>query len=302
MKKKTHTEYVQELSIKNPNLEVIGIYIDAKTKIQHRCKKHNIIWDISPSNALKGQGCEKCKYEKMRDNQLKTHEQYLEEVIMKNPHVLVIETYVGASIPILHKCKYCGKEWHIRPSDVLEGKGCRECSCKRFGVKIRKSHIQYIDDLSKVNINIEPIEEYINTDTNILHQCKICGHRWSIKPNHTLLGHGCPMCNESRGERCVSLWLQKYNFKYIPQYKFDDCRDKLPLPFDFYLPQYNICIEYDGEQHFKSKDWFGGKETFNVLQHHDNLKNDYCKNHNITLLRISYQQDIEEELNKFLLI
>ena len=167
---------------------------------------------------------------------------------------------------------------------------------------MRKTHSQYIDDLSKVNINIEPIEEYINTDTPILHQCKLCGHLWHIKPNHTLSGHGCPICNESRGEKCIALWLQEHGLQYITQYKFHECRDKLPLPFDFYLPQYNICVEYDGEQHFKPKDWFGGEDAFNVLRYHDEIKNNYCRENKITLIRIAYNQNIIEELNKILLI
>ena len=302
MNKKTHKEYIEELSVKNSNLEVIGIYSDAKTKIQHRCRKHNVTWDISPSNALKGQGCVECKYEKMRNNQLKSHEQYLIEVKKSNPHVIVIEKYVGTVTPILHKCKYCGKEWKICPRDVLVGKSCRECSCKRHSNQMRKSQEQYVKELFNVNPNIEVVAKYINTDTPILHKCKLCGHLWNVKPNHTLSGHGCPVCNESRGERCITLWLNEHKFQYITQYKFQECRDKLPLPFDFYLPQHNICIEYDGEQHFKSKDWFGGQESFNVLRYHDDLKNNYCDNHNITLLRISYKQNIEEELNKFLLI
>lgn len=369
MHKKTHEEYVRELAIKNPNLEVIGMYIDAKTKIKHRCKKHNVIWDISPSNALKNQGCVKCKYEKLSSNQLKSHEQYLKEVVEKNPHVLVLGTYIGANKRILHKCKYCGKEWFICPSDILEEKSCRECACKRFGAKVRKLHTQYVDELFNINPNIEPIEDYINTDTSILHRCKICRHIWSIKPNHTLRGHGCPICgfksmadskrkpqeqyiqelfyvnpsievigeyvnyttpllhrckkcgneweakpmhtmrghgctscNESHGERGISVWLDNNMIEYIPQYRFDDCRDRYPLPFDFYLPQHNICIEYNGRQHYESIDFFGGEDAFKVRQQHDNIKKNYCQNNDISLLCISYQQDIKEELNKFLLI
>lgn len=302
MNRKTHEEYVTELAIVNYNLEVIGRYIDAKTQITHQCKKHNVIWDISPSNALKGQGCQKCKYEKMRDKQIKPHEQYLLEVSIKNQHIIVLGRYAGASTPILHKCKYCGKEWPICPSDVLRGKGCRECSCKRWGLKARKTHLQYEEDLHKINPHIEPIEDYINTDTVILHKCKVCEHIWPIKPNHTLAGHGCPVCDQSHGEREITQWLKNHFIDYIPQYKFNDCRDKLPLPFDFYLPEYNMCVEYDGLQHFEPIDWFGGEESLKATQYHDNIKTNYCKEKKITLIRIAYNQSVAEELNKFLLI
>jgi predicted nucleic acid-binding Zn-ribbon protein len=369
MKKKTREEYSIELSIKNPNLDVVGEYVDAKTKIQHRCKKHNIAWEISPSNALKGQGCNYCRYEKIGDKLSKSHEQYVIEAADKNPHVIVLEKYINATTPILHKCVYCEKEWHICPSDVLAGKGCRECSCERSGLYRRKSHQQYINDLAAVNSDIEPIEEYINTDTAILHRCKVCEHIWSIKPNHTLSGHGCPLCgfkynadlrrkphdeyvqelsivnqdievveeyvnfntrilhkckacghiwpidpshtlrgqgcpicNQSHGEREIAQWLDRHLIEHIPQYKFDDCRDKSRLPFDFYLPDRNMCIEYDGLQHFEPIDWFGGEKSFKITQHHDNIKTNYCKDNNIALLRIAYNQNVIEQLNKFLLI
>ena len=77
MKKKTHEEYVKELAIKNPNVEVVGEYIDAKTKIAHRCKIHNDVWDISPTNALHGYGCPQCRSQKITESKLHTHEWYI---------------------------------------------------------------------------------------------------------------------------------------------------------------------------------------------------------------------------------
>lgn len=78
--------------------------------------------------------------------------------------------------------------------------------------------------------------------------------------------------------------------------------DIRPLPFDFYLPEYNICIEYDGEQHNRSVKHFGGDKAFYTRIKHDNIKNEYCKNNGISLLRIPYFKNIEEELNNFLFI
>ena len=115
-------------------------------------------------------------------------------------------------------------------------------------------------------------------------------------------GHGCTVCNESHGEREIIQWLDNNSIEYIPQYRFNDCRDKYPLPFDFYLPQHNVCIEYNGRQHYEPVEFFGGNEDFKIRQIHDRMKMDYCESSGIDLLCISYQQDIGEELNKFLLI
>ena len=80
------------------------------------------------------------------------------------------------------------------------------------------------------------------------------------------------------------------NILYEREKQFKDCRDKQVLPFDFYLPDYNLCIEYDGEQHFKEVKWFGGKEGFEKRVKHDNMKNKYCEDNNINLLRIPYTE------------
>ena len=100
------------------------------------------------------------------------------------------------------------------------------------------------------------------------------------------------------------MWLDKNNIFYEPQMRFDDCCDIKTLPFDFYIPSLKIAIEYDGKQHFEPIEYFGGKESFEILQKHDAIKNEYCKNNGISLLRIPYYKynNIEEELNNFLFI
>ena len=69
---------------------------------------------------------------------------------------------------------------------------------------------------------------------------------------------------------------------------FTNCRDKKVLPFDFYLPQYNLCIEYDGEQHFDIKHSFRDEDSFWNTVLHDAIKNSFCEDNNITLLRIPF--------------
>ena len=84
--------------------------------------------------------------------------------------------------------------------------------------------------------------------------------------------------------------MEKYNVVFIPQKRFDDCRRIYPLPFDFYLPSYNTIIEYDGEGHYYPVDFKGhdGTETFQRTAKNDKIKNEYCKNNNINLIRIPY--------------
>ena len=128
-------------------------------------------------------------------------------------------------------------------------------------------------------------------------------------PQEILYGRGCPNCskNISLSENIIQNILEDNNIAYIKQFCFTDCRDKAPLPFDFYLPEYNICIEYDGEQHYRPVN-FGGidderaKENFILTQQHDEIKNAYCKNNNIDLIRIPYweKKNIKECLSNSL--
>jgi len=105
------------------------------------------------------------------------------------------------------------------------------------------------------------------------------------------------MSRRSMGERTIYNWLKTNNIEFESEKRFSDCRNIRPLPFDFYLLDHNVLIEFDGKQHFKPF-WFGHFTTpdfrtkmklqFTKIQYHDSIKNDYCLNKNIELIRIPY--------------
>lgn len=102
-------------------------------------------------------------------------------------------------------------------------------------------------------------------------------------------------CLKSHGELIISELLTKLNINFIRQYTFNNCRsdNNCLLYFDFYLPDYNCCIEYDGEQHFfyRNSGW-NTKENYELTQRRDEIKNQYCKDNNIQLIRIPYYHKI----------
>ena len=104
----------------------------------------------------------------------------------------------------------------------------------------------------------------------------------------------------SKGENTIWNWLNYNKIKFEFQKRFSDCKDKKSLPFDFYLPDYNLCIEYQGKQHYEPINYFGGLEKFTYQQYHDELKKEYCEEKGISLLCIPYDKNIEEELDNFL--
>ena len=141
--------------------------------------------------------------------------------------------------------------------------------------------------------------EYINNKTKIKIICKEHGV-FEQSPSHHLNGVNCPICNLSKGEIEIINYLKVNNTTYISQKRFKDCKYKKTLPFDFYLPNKNICIEYDGEQHYQIKEHWGGEKEFKTIQIKDNIKTKYCKDNNIKLIRISYYEinEIQKILTK----
>lgn len=287
---KSNKRYVEELSKINPNIEAIEPYIQARIKIMHRCKKCGYEWLVAPDSILHGKGCPRCA-----KNIKKTHTEYVEELCLVNPNIEVVGTYINSCTKILHKCKIDGYEWFVTPNDiVISGHGCPKCS----GV-LKPTQQEYIDKVRTINKEIEVVGGYITRDTKILHKCKKCGNEWSITPSHILGGRECPKCNGSYGERKIDKYLTEHNIEFIFQHKFPNCKNQQPLPFDFYLPTYNACIEYDGIQHFEPVEIFGGTEAFEYTKNNDAIKNQYCKDNKITLLRIKYDKDIFLVLDNF---
>ena len=301
-RKITHDKYVVELLIKNPNIVAIDTYVGMKTQIMHRCLVHDVTWETTPERVLYGGGCPECKRDKIKNACVKSHQQYIQEVKEVNQDIDVIETYVNSKTPIEHYCKKHNVFWNAMPYNILYGCGCPECGKEKSTNSRTKTHKEYVMEIDIINPDIEVIGEYVNAHTPILHRCKIDNCEWMALPANIVKGSGCPECNASHGEKQICKWLNDNKVQYLSQHTFDDCRNKKLLPFDFYLPDYNICIEYDGEQHFRPIDYFGGENGFKQRQRNDQIKTQYCKNNNINLLRIPYFKNIEEELEKFLFI
>jgi hypothetical protein len=105
-----------------------------------------------------------------------------------------------------------------------------------------------------------------------------------------LEGHGCSACNESQGEKAVAMRLTRNNVIHMREYRFKDCKHKRSLPFDFYLPEYHACIEFQGGQHYFPVELYGGESALNTTQRRDQIKANYCQTNNIPLLIIPYTE------------
>lgn len=280
-KKKSQEEYENEVKIINPNIKVIENYKGNKYSILHKCKIDGYEWYALPSNILRGHGCPKCY-----GNISYTQEEYIAKVYKINPNIQVLGRYIKNNISILHKCLIDNYEWMAKPNNILNGTGCPKCAGT-----IKKSQEEYISQVNKVNRMIKVLGEYVNQNTKISHQCLKCNHIWEATPSNILSGRGCPVCHESKGEKKCKEIFDKYNIKYISQYTFNDLIGdyNILLKFDFGILNNNnelqILIEYDGDFHFRK---VYKTQKFELQQKYDKMKNQYCKYHNIKLIRISY--------------
>ena len=190
-------------------------------------------------------------------------------------------------------CKIHG-HWKQKPAITIGRRcGCPKCggftdtvefikkSLKIHGHKYNYSKVIYKTDLKKVILICKQHGEFKQRPKDHLQKC------------------GCPKCQESKGETNIRIFLEENNINYIQQFKFKDCVFKKQLPFDFYLPDFNICIEYDGKQHFEESSFFG-KKSFDDTKRNDLIKTNYCKINSINLIRIRFDENIKTKLKEII--
>ena len=182
-------------------------------------------------------------------------------------------------------------EQEMRLANFLNGRKCPECNYDQHRTDYQLSQDEIIKRVKECNGKLLNPEDYINNSVNNLKfECSNCGEVFYSSLQH-FLQHGgrlCKACSKTKsvGEARIQSFLDNHNICYEPEKWFPDCRDIKPLPFDFYLPDYNMMIEFDGEQHFRNKGYF--KHSVEQINAHDEIKNNYCKEKGITMLRIPY--------------
>jgi len=291
MKKLTTEEFIEKSKLIHGDRYDYSLvdYINNRTKVKIICKKHGEFKQNAASH-LSGFNCPDCYF----DSKILTTEEFIEKSklihIDKYNYSLVNYKHNRSKIKII--CNKCYETFEQRPYLHLNGYGCQKCGNVKLTTEefIEKSKLIHGDkyDYSLVN--------YINSQKQVKIICKKCGEIFEQKPNYHLCNHGCQNCFSSKGEIKIKLLLEDININYQTQKSFKNCINIKPLRFDFFLPDYNVCIEYDGKQHYISVNRFGGDKNFKLTQLRDNIKNKYCKENNIRLIRIRYDENIEERL------
>jgi ferredoxin-like protein FixX len=206
--------------------------------------------------------------------------------------------YIDSKTKIIIICPFHGIFFQI-PNDHLSKKGCKECGTINSAEKRSSSKIDFTEKAKIIHgdkYNYFKVK-YKRTYIKIEIICKKHGSFFQTPHKH-LAGRGCPKCSSSKGEEQIRNYLIKNSIVFEEQKRFKECRDVLPLPFDFFIPDYNTLIEYDGELHFYKSRRVNGPLKLNKTILHDKIKNNFCIKNRIKLIRISF--DLKENVGDIL--
>ena len=192
-------------------------------------------------------------------------------------------------------------EWQATVSSRSEGHNCPFCARKQICVcnslaKLRPGVAAEWHPFKNKNLTPELVA--INSHKKAWWKCAKKSHQWKTTIRYRTrinIGTNCPLCSSSKGEKMVKEILDRRQISYIAQYRIGP-RDSNPLRIDFYLPDHNLAIEFDGMQHFEPVDFFGGEEGFQRRRLLDLTKDIYCVRRKIHILRLHYL-DLEDMEN-----
>jgi predicted nucleic acid-binding Zn-ribbon protein len=291
--KKTDTQFKKEVfDLVGNEYTFLDPYVNVRTKIRVKHNRCSNIYTVTPNSFLRGHRCPFCF-----GNIKKTNEQLKQEIynLVGNEYDF-LDVYVNDRTKLRVKHTACGRIYKVSPNKFFNGTRCPYCS-----ITANKTNDQFKKEIyDLVGTEYVFLDSYVNAGTRLRVKHTTCGHIYEVTPSHFLNGSRCAFCNMPKEEKIITKILDDLDINYDIQKTFDDLRDDRLLSYDFYLPDQAILIEYQGQQHYEPVDHFGGTDRFKLQQKHDQMKLDYAKKHNYTLIAVPYTKDTFSEIKKYL--
>lgn len=272
-------------------------YTGCKNKVCIICKEHGEFWQTPDNHVNSKHGCPKCA-----NNINLTTEEFIQKakIIHGSKYDYSNVSYLNNHTGVIINCPIHGSFIQL-PLNHLKGEGCYECGRIRTNESKKVPVLESIEKAKLIHGNLYDYSKvtYNKVSDKVIIICPIHGEFQQTMNNH-LNGQGCPHCLQSKGEKLITNWLNDRNITYISQYKIDiDFQiNKSGTAFiDFYLPDYNCFIEYNGEQHYIAKERFGGDLEFQRQCKRDTYVRNYCNKHKIKLIEIKYDENVNNKLN-----
>ena len=276
------------------------IYVDRETPTTLICNKCKEEFKIKPRNLYDKKlvnPCPSCRKLDFSNKKRLTTKKFINKAksIHGDKFDYIESEYRNCFTSIKIWCNKCKNFFYQKPKDHLTGSGCQKCKNNSISERRRSTKENFVN-LSR-NIHKEDYSyensAYIDSRTKIEVKCNSCGRLFKIRPDAHISGGGCICKTESIGEKIVKNFLTNKKVDFERNKRFKECRRKRTLSFDFYLPKFNVLIEYDGRQHFAP--FFNerispknAKKILELQKESDKIKTEFARSRGITLVRIKY--------------
>ena len=275
----------------NASLREPLLYIGSDhTRLKLICNIDGHEWETVYHNFVNNKtGCAKCNGKFLSKEDIENNiNRRLKEInaTLTKPYI-----HINNESMVSLKCNIDDHEWKSKYTNfVSSNKGCAKCAGVLKYTQ-EEAEEQILERCNIMNYKLVKPFIYLTSQTTIIElECNDCEYTWNTTHSSFMAKHGCPRCSASKGEIEIEKILKEKKISYITEKTFKECKDVGFLKFDFYLPEKNICIEYDGIQHFEFFDFFGGEKGLKTQQKRDKIKTKYCIDYNIELIRIPYNQ------------
>ena len=303
----TQESIVLKLQELHPNLDFSQfIFTSVNNKSIIVCSIHGPR-EMKVMNLLRGSSCKLCRPQSQKRTPAQIIKQMKEKHLDKYSYP-TFKNYTNPNQIIEILCPEHGifKQQIIHHTN---GSGCEKCHDRSFNRKDLEYHV------STIPLSISKYFEYKDIfykygESYLRLYCNRCNKEheqitYRCKNNDT-----CPNCNgsylESKGILEIKEYLRNNNIIFEKEKTFKNCINPVSgykLRFDIYIEHLDCCIEFDGIQHYKETEFFGGMDRLEQSKYRDNLKTKYCEENNIKLIRIKYNKvrEIKKILDKELL-
>lgn len=306
VKKITKETFIKRAKEKHGNkydYSLVKITGNNKTKIKIKCNTCETIFEQKINNHLNGSGCPNCARRSRKEAQIGNKEDFIAKAkeVHGDKYTYDKVEYDGNDKKVIITCPIHG-DFPVTPHSHKNGRGCPLCARERNKELQTDTLEEFIAKAKAVHGNKYSYDKtvYVKDSVPVFIACPIHGY-FKMTPHNHKAGCGCQKCNQSHLEEQTRLLLEKNNIEYEPQKTFPWLKNKREMPLDFYLPEYNIAIECQGEQHYLTEDkGYFTKAILHNIQQRDVIKQALCQGHGIPIYYIRYDENVEERISEII--
>lgn len=304
-KYKSNKEFISEIKkLVDDEYTFLDEYSGFNTKIRVKHNTCGRVYKVTPTAFLSGKRCSDCQHKVGNRKRTRTNEWFINKIKeLVGDEYTPLSEYKLANSHVIMRHNKCGNVYKVTPSKFINvGRRCPVCMKKQASINNRKDTNWFQSKVTSILGNhFKVISEYTKADEPIRLLHLDCGRYYDTTPRIVIDVHtGCPYCDiTSKGELMIREYLEDNSIKYISQFKPNNLKDKRNLSYDFYLPDNNVLIEYQGIQHYEPRPFFG-EEYFKTQVKHDRIKKEFANANGYHLICIPYSVDTQNKINKTL--